>query len=90
MKKLNYDRLNRDYAKAGGLARTEDVSNAQVRKALFALCEQFVLDNNIHAPETIYQMDHVIGNAYEFIEAICDIIGYASVKEEEAPEDAEI
>jgi hypothetical protein len=62
------------------------MSNAQTRKQLFAVCEQFILDNQISSPETIYQMDHVIGNAYDFIEQICDVIGYASIKEETGEE----
>ncbi len=60
----------------------EEKTAGETRKALYALCERFVVDNDIHCPETIWQMDHVIGNAYEFIEEICNTIGYASMKEE--------
>ncbi len=38
---------------------------------------QFVIDNNITSPESIYQTDRVIENAYTFIEDLCDIVGYA-------------
>lgn len=58
-----------------------EMSNAQIRKELFRLCEQFVIDNEITCPESIYQMDGVIGNAYEFLEGMCNIIGYASIKD---------
>ena len=36
----------------------------------------FIRDNEITCAETIYQKDSVITNAYEFIEGICDIMGY--------------
>jgi hypothetical protein len=36
----------------------------------------FVLKNEIGSSETIYQCDHVIENALEFIESLCDIVGY--------------
>lgn len=49
---------------------------AQAR-ALVELCENFVDHNNITCAETVYQMDHVIEHAYEFIEGVCDIVGYA-------------
>ena len=68
--------------------RLDDMSNAQIRKELYRICERFVMDNEISCPESIYQMDGVIGNAYEFIEEICNVIGYASVKEEGAEDDS--
>lgn len=43
---------------------------------LIKLCEKFIEDNNITCPETVYQTDRVIVNAYRFIEKICDIVGY--------------
>ena len=72
------DRIRRN----AQMGSPEEKSAAEIRKALYALCERFVVDNEIHCPETIWQMDHVIGNAYEFIEEICNTIGYASIKEE--------
>ena len=44
--------------------------------ALLELCQKFVRDNGISCPEAIYQTDRVIENAYEFIEAICELVGY--------------
>lgn len=38
--------------------------------------EKFIEDNQISCPETIHQTDWVITNAYEFIERLCDIVGY--------------
>lgn len=40
------------------------------------LVKQFVEKHQIRCPETIYQCDWVIENAYEFIEKLCDIVGY--------------
>lgn len=51
-------------------------SELQKAKTLVAHCEQFIQDQEIHCAETVYQMDHVIENAYSFIEGVCDIVGY--------------
>jgi len=45
-------------------------------KQLFELCQKFVNDNKINCAESVCQSDHVIENAYEFIEQVCDIVGY--------------
>ena len=39
-------------------------------------CAQFIQDQRISCAETVYQTDRVIENAYEFIEGVCDIVGY--------------
>jgi hypothetical protein len=43
---------------------------------LWNLCEEFTEKNNISCSETIYSKDSVIVNAYDFIEEICNIVGY--------------
>lgn len=40
------------------------------------LCKKFIENNNISCSETVFQSDRIIENAYEFIEKICDIVGY--------------
>lgn len=40
------------------------------------ICKNFVLENEISCPDAIYQCDHIVENAYEFIEKICDVVGY--------------
>ena len=50
---------------------------------LFELCKKFIEDQNIGCAETIYQTDWVIENAYEFIEDICNIVGYVEEEDEE-------
>ena len=53
--------------------------NKQMNKdriKLFKECHKFIVDNKISCPESIAQCDHVIENAYEFIENVCNIVGY--------------
>lgn len=52
-------------------------------KLLMALCREFIDEQKISCAETIYQTDRVIENAYEFIEGICDIVGYCCEDEED-------
>lgn len=47
----------------------------QERK-LWQFCQDFVKYQRIRCAETIHQTDRVIENAYDFIEGVCDIIGY--------------
>ena len=44
--------------------------------ALWQTCRAFVSAQRIYCAETIAQTDRVIENAYEFIEQVCDIVGY--------------
>lgn len=44
--------------------------------ALLTIVRAFVTRQTITCPETIYQTDRVIENAYEFIEELCDVAGY--------------
>ncbi len=53
------------------------------RDELWKVCEDFILKQKIECPETIHQCDWVIENAYEFIEDICDIIGYDEYDEDD-------
>lgn len=57
---------------------------ASTKSELLAFCQQFISDNGIGCAEVIYQCDSVIMNAYEFIEGICEIVGYAEVEEDES------
>ena len=45
------------------------------------ITEKFVKDNKITCPETISQVDRVIVNAYDFIEELCDEVGYMDYRE---------
>jgi hypothetical protein len=48
---------------------------------LLKLCKDFIRSQLITCPETIYQSDRVIENAYEFIESVCEIVGYCKDEE---------
>ena len=49
---------------------------------LHMVCLKFIEDQKITCPETIFQSDRVIENAYAFIKEICDIVGYAKYEDE--------
>lgn len=66
------------------LASYEQIhSELQKAQALVVHCDQFIQDQEISCAETIYQSDRVIENAHEFIEGVCDILGYHECPEEE-------
>ena len=54
---------------------------SEMDEKLWELCRGFVEKQKISCAETIYQCDNVIENAAEFIERICDIVGYKEEKE---------
>jgi hypothetical protein len=51
---------------------------------LEAFCRDFIDAQRITCAETIYQTDRVIENAYEFIEGICERLGYFDETKEAA------
>lgn len=53
---------------------TRDAMGKQALKII----ERFIDDNGISCAESIYQLDKVIQNAYEFIEELCELVGYYS------------
>lgn len=55
-------------------------------EALYLHCAKFKTDNRIDCSETVYQTDRVIENAYEFIDGVCEIIGYPKDEDEEDDE----
>jgi hypothetical protein len=44
--------------------------------ALWKTCMRFIKEQRISCEETISQCDWVIENAYDFIEQVCDVVGY--------------
>lgn len=50
-------------------------------EALWKVCTDFIDEQRIGCEEVIYQTDWVIENAYEFIERICDVVGYDEEEE---------
>jgi hypothetical protein len=55
----------------------------KVDAELFDLCREFIKENKIDCSETIYQTDRIVENSLEFIEAICELIGYHEEDEDE-------
>ena len=54
----------------------------KVDAELFDLCREFIKENKIDCSETIYQTDRIAENSLEFIESICELIGYHEEEEE--------
>jgi hypothetical protein len=50
---------------------------------LLVFCRQFISEQAITCMETIYQTDRVAENAFQFIEGVCKIAGYAPPDAEE-------
>lgn len=46
-------------------------------RALMDFCRTFITEQAITCAETVYQVDRVVSNACEFIEGVCEIVGYA-------------
>jgi len=49
---------------------------------LWDTCQSFVRNRDIHCSESIHQTDRVSEGAKEFIEEVCDIVGYHKSIEE--------
>ena len=58
------------------------VAKDDVKQKLFDLVKKFIEEQEISCAESIYQMDHVIENAHEFIEKCCELVGYYEYPEE--------
>ena len=66
------------------LASYEQIHTELVEaRKLWTMCERFIVDQRIHCAETVYQTDRVIEHAYEFIEQVCDIVGYVDLEDGE-------
>lgn len=64
---------------SGGLKMTQTtISEETIAEALAlrAIVKKFIEDNKICCVESIYQCDCVSENSLEFIESLCDVVGY--------------
>jgi hypothetical protein len=59
------------------------MANKNKARELQDVCVKFVKDNRITCAESVYQSDHVIEHAYEFIEKVCSVVGYCSDEDSE-------
>jgi hypothetical protein len=57
--------------------------NAASPETVRQICINFIEKNQIGSPETIYQSDTVIQNAYDFIKQVCDAVGYYEFDDED-------
>lgn len=53
-------------------------------EALEKLCRDYIQQQEITCSETIYQTDRVAETAMEFVESVCDMVGYWVPDEEDA------
>lgn len=51
---------------------------ARIRRAdaVLQAAEKFIREQRIGCADTVYQCDWVIENAYEFIQEVCEAVGY--------------
>jgi hypothetical protein len=49
---------------------------------LYELTKKFIDEQNIWGDECVYQADRVIENSYEFIAALCGVVGYKELEDE--------
>jgi hypothetical protein len=61
----------------------EAIAETEIALKLLAHCRAFIAKQDITCVETVYQSDRVILGAYEFIEGICEIAGYAPTDDED-------
>jgi len=47
-----------------------------IAEQTLSICEKFIEENKITCVEVIYQYDLVSENSLEFIQKLCDLIGY--------------
>ena len=52
------------------------------KEKLAELCKKFIADNDISCAEAIYQCEGVVLASPQFIESMCNIVGYADVDQE--------
>ena len=59
------------------------IGDVERHAQLWLAVEKFIDEQKISCGEAIYQCDWVSENALEFIEELCDIVGYYEYEDEE-------
>lgn len=62
---------------------THTMTTDEQKEALWEAVTRFIDEQRISCAEAIAQNDDVITNAYEFIEELCEIVGYYEYDDEE-------
>lgn len=60
-----------------------DARRELLANRLWEHCVKFIREQRIICPESVYQCDRVIEDAYEFIEGVANITGYCPMEEDE-------
>jgi hypothetical protein len=58
------------------------MTDQEKKDKLWQICQDFITKQRIGCCEIICQSDRVIENAYDFIEDICDVVGYLPYEDE--------
>ena len=53
------------------------------QEELYNLCKQFIHKHRIYCADTIYQSDRINENSTEFIEQICNVVGYEPLEDDD-------
>lgn len=59
------------------------INKIEQNNKLRTIVEEFITKQNIHCAEVVWQSDRVVENSYEFIQKLCDIVGYVKLPEED-------
>ena len=68
--------IPKDVAKENGL-----IASSQKQYELYLAVKAFIEDYDIFSNEHIYQCDEIVENSLEFIETLCNIVGYKEREE---------
>ena len=68
--------IHKDVAKENGL-----IASSQKQYELYLAVQKFIEDYDIFSDEHIYQCDEIAENSLEFIETLCNIVGYKEREE---------
>jgi hypothetical protein len=53
------------------------------KDVLWDMCQAWIAEREITCAESVYQCDQIALDSLEFIESVCDIVGYAEFEEDE-------
>jgi chromosome segregation ATPase len=75
-KKYSYQNLVDIFPELAGAAYQDKADKKKIGQELLKIVEDFIEEQMISCPEAIHQSDRVIENAYQFIEDLCNKVGY--------------
>lgn len=51
-------------------------SDQELSAKLLELCRRWIAENKVQCAEAIYQIDNITFESLEFVEKICELVGY--------------